>query len=73
MWVAPYYEDDLLALRDAIGAEHIIFGSDWPHAEGLEHPTDFVHDLDGFTDEEIRLVMRDNGLKLVVPQVQATA
>lgn len=73
VWVAPYYEDDLLALRDAIGAEHIIFGSDWPHAEGLEHPTDFVHDLDGFTDEEIRLVMRDNGLKLVVPQVQATA
>ena len=68
VWVAPYYEDDLQGLRDAIGAEHIIFGSDWPHAEGLEHPTDFVHDLKGFTADEIRLVMRENGLKLITPQ-----
>ncbi len=68
VWVAPYSEDDLQGLRDAIGAEHIIFGSDWPHAEGLEHPTDFVHDLKGFTADEIRLVMRENGLKLITPQ-----
>jgi predicted TIM-barrel fold metal-dependent hydrolase len=68
VWVAPYYEDDMQALRDAIGAEHIIFGSDWPHAEGLANPIDFIHDLEGFSDEEKRLIMRDNGLRLVVPQ-----
>ena len=28
----PYYEDDLMGLRDALGAEHILFGSDFPHA-----------------------------------------
>lgn len=73
VWVAPYYEDDLLALRDAIGAEHIIFGSDWPHAEGLANPIDFVHDLVGFTDDEIRLIMRDNGLKLTMPQAASAS
>jgi predicted TIM-barrel fold metal-dependent hydrolase len=31
VWVSPYYEDDLLAVR-------IIFGSDYPHAEGLAEP-----------------------------------
>jgi predicted TIM-barrel fold metal-dependent hydrolase len=65
VWVSPYYEDDLLALRDAIGAERIIFGSDYPHAEGLADPASFVKDLDGFSDAEIRLIMRENARGLV--------
>ena len=65
VWVSPYYEDDLLALRDAIGAERIIFGSDYPHAEGLADPASFVKDLDGFSDAEIRLIMRENARALV--------
>ena len=64
VWVAPYYEDDIRTLVDTIGADHVLFGSDWPHAEGLAEPTDFVHDLHGFSDEEVRLIMRDNGLAL---------
>ncbi|MEJ7585358.1 MAG: amidohydrolase family protein [Acidimicrobiales bacterium] len=67
VWVAPYYEDDVRGLADAIGADHVLFGSDWPHAEGLAEPTDFVDDLDGFTDAEVRLIMRDNGLGLSRP------
>jgi len=59
--------NDLRELRDAIGAENILMGSDYPHAEGLENPTDMVHELDGFSDDEIRLVMRENGLRLVQP------
>ena len=45
----------------------MIFGSDYPHAEGLADPKSFVDDLPGFTEDEIRLVMRDNGLALSVP------
>ena len=37
---------------------------DFPHAEGLADPVSFVHDLDGFSDDEIELVMRANGLDL---------
>jgi predicted TIM-barrel fold metal-dependent hydrolase len=64
VWVSPHYEDDLLALRDAIGSEHMLFGSDFPHAEGLADPASFVKDLDGFAPGEIRLIMRENALAL---------
>jgi predicted TIM-barrel fold metal-dependent hydrolase len=62
--VSPYYEDDLEELRDKLGATQMIFGSDFPHAEGLADPKSFVDDLPTFTDEQIRLVMRDNALAL---------
>ena len=54
-------------LADVLGADHVLFGSDWPHAEGLAEPTDFVDDLDGFSDDEIRAIMRDNALSLTRP------
>ncbi len=38
VWVTPYYEEDLHALADLIGVERILFGSDWPHGEGLAEP-----------------------------------
>jgi predicted TIM-barrel fold metal-dependent hydrolase len=67
VWVSPYYEDDLIALRDALGTERIVFGSDYPHAEGLADPAAFVDDLDGFSAAEVRLVMRENARALVHP------
>jgi predicted TIM-barrel fold metal-dependent hydrolase len=65
VWVSPYYEDDLERLRDGIGADHILFGSDYPHAEGLASPTDFLYDLKGFDEDEVRRVMRDNARGLL--------
>jgi predicted TIM-barrel fold metal-dependent hydrolase len=67
VWVSPYYEDDLERLRDTLGADRILFGSDFPHAEGLAEPTDFVYDLKGFNEDEVRLAMRENGMSLVRP------
>ena len=65
VWVSPYYEDDLGALKKLIGAERMLFGSDYPHAEGLAEPTEFVHDLEGFSAEEVHRVMHDNAKELV--------
>ena len=67
VWVAPYYEDDIRVLADALGVDHVIFGSDWPHAEGLAEPKAFVEDLDGFGDDEIRRIMHDNAAALSQP------
>jgi predicted TIM-barrel fold metal-dependent hydrolase len=64
VWVSPYYEDDLAELKGQIGAGHIIFGSDWPHAEGLADPVAFVDDLGDFSSPEIEQIMRTNGLAL---------
>jgi predicted TIM-barrel fold metal-dependent hydrolase len=68
VWVSPYYEDNLPQLRDELGADKLIFGSDYPHAEGLADPLSFVNDLPGFSEADIRLVMRENGLALSVPR-----
>jgi predicted TIM-barrel fold metal-dependent hydrolase len=67
VWVSPYYEDPLDLLRDTIGADHMLFGSDYPHAEGLADPVSFVDDLPGWSDTDIRKVMRDNALALSQP------
>jgi predicted TIM-barrel fold metal-dependent hydrolase len=67
IWVAPYYEDDIRTLADTIGAERVLFGSDWPHAEGLAEPKSFVEDLHGFSDDEIRKIMRTNAEALSKP------
>jgi predicted TIM-barrel fold metal-dependent hydrolase len=65
VWVTPYYEEDLRKLADLIGVERVLFGSDWPHGEGLAEPNDFVKELHDFSDAEIRKVMRTNALELV--------
>jgi predicted TIM-barrel fold metal-dependent hydrolase len=65
VWVTPYYEEDLPKLAELIGVERILFGSDWPHGEGLAEPTDFVKELDGFDATDVRRIMRDNALELL--------
>jgi predicted TIM-barrel fold metal-dependent hydrolase len=68
VWVAPYYEDDMAMLKDTLGVERLLFGSDFPHAEGLPEPTDYVKDIPTFDADEVRAVMRDNVLELLTPQ-----
>jgi predicted TIM-barrel fold metal-dependent hydrolase len=66
VWVAPFYEDNLVKLKEVLGVEHILFGSDWPHAEGLAEPRSFADDLRRFdyTEDEIHAVMANNGRAL---------
>ena len=65
IWVAPYYEEDVRKLADVLGVDRVLFGSDWPHGEGLENPIDFTKELGGFTDDEIDQIMRTNTLDLL--------
>ena len=69
VYVAPFYEDDLAELRDLIGIDRIIFGSDYPHAEGLADPISYVDDLTaaGFDAAEVDKVMYANAASLAVP------
>ncbi|HET6953809.1 MAG TPA: amidohydrolase family protein [Acidimicrobiales bacterium] len=65
VWVAPFYEDDMALLKDVLGADRLLFGSDFPHTEGLPEPTAFVKDIPTFSPEETRRIMRDNVLDLL--------
>ena len=68
VWVSPYYEDDIDLIKEHLGSDHVLFGSDYPHAEGLEDPTDFIRDIPNFTPEEVKQVMCDNAWELVTPR-----
>jgi len=71
VWIAPYYEDDLPQLADTIGVDKILFGSDWPHGEGLESPLAFTEELTAFSETDLRKIMRDNALDLLGVKVSA--
>jgi predicted TIM-barrel fold metal-dependent hydrolase len=65
VWVTPYYEEELRKLADLIGTERVLFGSDWPHGEGLADPLTFTKELHNFSETEIGQVMRQNALDLL--------
>ncbi len=65
VFVSPYYEEDLAELARAIGPSQILFGSDYPHPEGLELPAQYLDELAGFAPAEVRRIMRENAAQLV--------
>jgi predicted TIM-barrel fold metal-dependent hydrolase len=64
-FVSPYPEDDVEALVDRIGASQVLFGSDFPHPEGLADPWDFTRLIENRSPEEVRMIMRDNAKQLL--------
>ncbi|BBY16361.1 amidohydrolase family protein [Mycolicibacterium litorale] len=62
VYVAPFWEDNFKQMADLIGVDRVIFGSDWPHPEGLADPIRLVDDLQehGLDEEGIRKVMGGN-------------
>jgi predicted TIM-barrel fold metal-dependent hydrolase len=65
LYISPFWEEDLRDLADLIGADHILFGSDYPHPEGLAEPTTYIDQLSEFTEEEQALVMGGNLARLL--------
>jgi predicted TIM-barrel fold metal-dependent hydrolase len=65
LWVTPYLEEDLSALAELIGVDRILFGSDWPHGEGVAHPLDFLKELGGFDQADVKRIMHDNCLSFL--------
>jgi predicted TIM-barrel fold metal-dependent hydrolase len=63
--VSPFFEDDFNDLRDLIGADRILFGSDWPHAEGLDQPADYVKEIDDFDNAQKAAVLGGNARNLI--------
>jgi len=68
VWVSPFFEDDVIALVKRVGADKVLFGSDYPHAEGLGDPASFEKEVDGLPADDIRKIMRDNARGLVTPR-----
>lgn len=63
-WVAPFVEDSVEELNTHLPVERILFGSDWPHAEGVGHPRDFFENVATFSLDDQRKIMVDNARQL---------
>ena len=60
VWINPFWEDDVEEVARYMGTDRVIFGSDWPHIEGLPEPGNYIDDLSTFNEREKRLILRDN-------------
>ncbi len=67
VWVAPFYEENIRALADEIGVEHVVFGSDFPHPEGLAEPLSFLDELRDFDAGDVQKIMSANLAGLLEP------
>lgn len=60
VFIQPFHEDDPVALIDLIGADNVIFGSDYPHPEGMADPITYVDDLESLSGDVVAKVMGGN-------------
>jgi len=65
VWINPFWEDDVTVVAECMGTDRVIFGSDWPHVEGLPEPLDYVRELKGFDTDETRRILLDNVQELL--------
>ena len=65
IYISPFWEEDLGALATLIGEEHVLFGSDYPHPEGLAEPASYVDELAGLPERAIRNIMGGNLARLM--------
>jgi predicted TIM-barrel fold metal-dependent hydrolase len=57
LYIHPFHEEDPVGLVKLLGADHVLFGSDFPHVEGMSDPITYVDELEGLPPEELRQVM----------------
>jgi len=68
--ICGFWEEDFGALAGLIGDTQVLFGSDWPHPEGLARLAEFVEDLSHLPEPTLRRIMGENMARLMkVPSV----
>ncbi len=72
VYVQPNHEEDPRPLIDAIGVDRVIFGSDYPHTEGMADPLSYLSVLDGLPDEDQRKIMGGNAMQMLNLPVPAS-
>lgn len=70
-YVHPFLEDDVVGVVNALGADHVLFGSDYPHPEGIGDPITFVDQLSGLPEADVQKIMGGNLSGLIGVDVPA--
>jgi predicted TIM-barrel fold metal-dependent hydrolase len=68
IWINPFWEDDVNETTALMGADRVVFGSDWPHIEGMPQPLDYVDELGQFNTADRRRILLTNAEDLNTPR-----
>jgi predicted TIM-barrel fold metal-dependent hydrolase len=61
IYISPFHEDDLETLIQVLGADHLLFGSDYPHPEGLAEPCSYIDHLpSSISNQDLVKIMGGN-------------
>jgi predicted TIM-barrel fold metal-dependent hydrolase len=66
IYINPFWEDSLEALIDVMTPGHIMFGSDYPHPEGLAEPFAWAEEVSAlYPEPDVRKIMGGNMFDLL--------
>jgi predicted TIM-barrel fold metal-dependent hydrolase len=76
VWVSPFWEGSVADVVQTVGWDKVMFGSDWPHPEGLAEPKRYWQYAEGMDTRRTYDFMGDNarrfmGLPLANPDPDA--
>jgi predicted TIM-barrel fold metal-dependent hydrolase len=73
IYVHPFHEEDPVGLVKLLGPDQVLFGSDYPHPEGLADPIAFADELTALPRADVAKVMGGNLGRLMKTPAQKVA
>ena len=64
VWINPFWEDDIDEVISFMGVDRVLFGSDFPHMEGLERPAQIFDEVNHLPEADQRRIVYGNAAEL---------
>ncbi|MEX5636462.1 amidohydrolase family protein [Parafrankia sp. FMc2] len=65
VWVSPFWEGSVADIVKTVGWDRVLFGSDYPHPEGLTEPRGYFKYAEGMDERRTRDFMGDNARRFI--------
>lgn len=65
VWVSPFWEGSVADVVQTVGWDKVMFGSDYPHPEGLQEPKGFYKYAEGMDERRAYDFMGDNARRFL--------
>lgn len=72
VWINPFWEDKIDDVIEHMGVERVLFGSDFPHMEGLEFPAQIFDEIGHLPESDQRRLVYDNAAELTGARVPSS-
>lgn len=70
-WINPFWEDDIDEVISFMGVDRVLFGSDFPHMEGLAEPKQIFDEIGHLPEADQRRIVFENAAELTGLAVSA--